>query len=97
MVPRQKDLKGRLIGGWQMSAIYAINSGLPLTISASSGLLAHVQFAGSRAKHLQRSGQQRNETDNAGISVLGNTNAGLRPNQIGNPNNGYGAKFTKGR
>jgi hypothetical protein len=25
-------------------------------------------------------------TDNAGISVLGNTNAGLRPDQIGNPN-----------
>jgi hypothetical protein len=27
-------------------------------------------------------------TDNAGISVLGNTNAGLRPDQIGNPNTG---------
>ena len=25
------------------------------------------------------------ETDNAGLSVLGNTNAGLRPNRIGDP------------
>lgn len=33
------------------------------------------------------------ETDNAGLSVLGNTNAGLRPNQIGDPNSGYGVKI----
>ncbi|HKO17388.1 MAG TPA: TonB-dependent receptor, partial [Acidobacteriaceae bacterium] len=32
----QKDLKGRVIGGWEVSAIYTINSGLPLTVSASS-------------------------------------------------------------
>ena len=32
-------------------------------------------------------------TDNAGISVLGNTNAGLRPDQIGNPNTGNNTKI----
>jgi hypothetical protein len=32
----QTDLKGRVIGGWELSGIYAIDSGLPLTASASS-------------------------------------------------------------
>ena len=35
--------------------------------------------------------------DNAGLSVLGNTNAGLRPNQIANPNQGYGVRLHAGK
>jgi hypothetical protein len=33
----QQGLKGHLIGGWEISAIYAANAGLPLTVSASGG------------------------------------------------------------
>ena len=32
-------------------------------------------------------------TDNAGLGVLGSTNAGIRLNQIGDPNSGYGTKI----
>ena len=33
----QKGLVGHLIGGWEISSIYTINSGLPLTVTESSG------------------------------------------------------------
>jgi hypothetical protein len=83
----QKGLEGRLIGGWEISGIYAINSGLPLTVSASGG--SQITYNGvTSVFNNQTNGGT--ETDNAGLSVLGNTNAGLRPNQIGNPNQGYG-------
>ncbi|MEO6807091.1 MAG: carboxypeptidase regulatory-like domain-containing protein [Edaphobacter sp.] len=84
----QKDLKGRLIGGWEVSGIYAINSGLPLTVSGSGGSQITYNGVTSVFNNATNGGY---ETDNAGLSVLGNTNAGLRPNQIGNPNGSYGA------
>ncbi|MEI9981153.1 MAG: TonB-dependent receptor [Edaphobacter sp.] len=86
----QKGLKGHLIGGWEISAIYAINSGLPLTVSASGGSTVTYNGVTSIFNNQPNGGV---ETDNAGLSVLGNTNAGLRPNQIGDPNNGYGVKL----
>lgn len=89
----QKDLKGRLIGGWEVSAIYAIDSGLPLTVSASSAFSPSYNLPGNGTSVLNGRTNTGFITDNAGISVLGNTNAGLRPNQIGDPNNGYGTKI----
>jgi outer membrane receptor protein involved in Fe transport len=90
----QKGLKGRLIGGWEVSAIYAINSGLPLTVSGSGGSLVTYNGTTSVFNNAINGGY---ETDNAGLSVLGNTNAGLRPNQIGNPNQGYGVPLKRSR
>jgi len=89
----QKDLKGRLIGGWEMSAIYAIDSGLPLTVSASSAFSPSYNLPGNGTSIFNGRTNTGYITDNAGISVLGNTNAGLRPNQIGDPNTGYGTKI----
>ena len=89
----QKDMKGRLIGGWEVSAIYAIDSGLPLTVSASSAFSPSYNLPGNGTSVFNGRNNTGFITDNAGISVLGNTNAGLRPNQIGDPNNGYGTKI----
>ena len=90
----QRGLKGHLIGGWEISAIYAINSGLPFTVAASGGSQITYNGTTSVFNNATNGGY---ETDNAGLSVLGNTNAGLRPNQIGNPNQGYGVPLKRSR
>lgn len=89
----QKGLKGRLIGGWEISGIYAIDSGLPLTVSASSAYSPSYNLPAGMTSVFNGRTNTGYITDNAGLSVLGNTNAGLRPNQLGNPNNGYGVKI----
>jgi hypothetical protein len=87
----QKGVVGHVVGGWEVSAIYAMNSGLPLTVSASSAYsdsynlpTASVYNGRTNTGYI---------TDNAGLSVLGNTDAGLRPNQIGDPNSGHGVQI----
>ena len=89
----QKSFKGRLIGGWEVSAIYALNSGLPLTVSASSAYSPSYNLPGNMTSVFNGRTNTGYETDNAGLSSLGNTNAGIRPNQLGNPNNGYGVRL----
>ena len=88
----QKNLKGRLIGGWEISAIYTANSGLPLTVSASAGSTINYNLPGG-VNGLNGATTGGEVNDNAGLAVLGSTNAGLRPNQIANPNNGYGIRL----
>jgi hypothetical protein len=90
----QKDLKGRLIGGWEVSAIYSINSGLPLTVSASGGSQVTYNGVTSVFNNAANGGY---ETDNAGLGLLGATSAGLRPNQVGDPNQGYGVPLKKSK
>jgi hypothetical protein len=82
----QKGLVGHLIGGWELSGIYTANSGLPLTVSASGGssLVNQGSFTATPAPN----NPSNIVNDNAGLSVLGNTNAGLRVNQISDPNSG---------
>jgi hypothetical protein len=87
----QKDLKSRLIGGWEISGIYTGVSGLPLTVGASGGLSIVNQGAFTSIPAPNNPTNVVN--DNAGLSVLGNTNAGLRPNQIGDPQNGSGIQL----
>jgi hypothetical protein len=89
----QKNLKGRLLGGWELSAIYSANSGLPLTPSASSAFSPSYNLPNGATSVYNGRTNTGYETDNAGLSVLGNTNAGLRPNQIGNPNVGNNVKI----
>ena len=85
----QNGLKGRVLGGWELSAIYSINSGLPLTVSASSGLPVVYNLPSGVTGYFNNASNGGTMTDNAGLSLLGNTNAGIRPNQLGNPNQGY--------
>ena len=89
----QKSLKGRLIGGWEVSAIYAIDSGLPLTVSASSSYNPSYNLPAGMTGAYNGRTTAGYITDNAGIGALGNTNAGIRPNMVGNPNNGNGLKL----
>jgi hypothetical protein len=89
----QSDLKGRLLGGWELSGIYAVNSGLPLTIAASSAYSPSYNLPSGATSVYNGRTNTGYITDNAGIGVLGNTNAGLRADQIGNPNTGNGVKI----
>jgi hypothetical protein len=84
----QHGLKGRLLGGWEISAIYAANSGLPLTVSAGGG----VSLQNSHGSQFGAPANNTNNVanDNTGIDILGSDGASLRPNQIANPNAGYG-------
>ena len=73
----QKGLVGRTLGGWETSGIVAINSGLPFTVAMSGG---STLLDGSKA------------TDAAGLGILGSSPAGLRPDQISDPNQGSDLK-----
>jgi hypothetical protein len=88
----QRGVVGHAIGGWEVSGILALNSGLPLTISESAAYTINYTYQGTAytgAYNNQNNGGYI--TDAAGIGVLGNTNAGLRPSQIGNPNKANGS------
>ena len=74
----QKGLVGRAIGGWELSGIFAANSGLPLTATMAGG---GILLDGTQA------------SDNAGLGILGSSASSLRPNMIANPNNGYGSQL----
>jgi hypothetical protein len=89
----QQGFKGHLIGGWEVSGIYAIDSGLPLTVSASSAFSPSYNLPSGMTSVFNGRTNTGTITDNAGIGLLGNTNAGLRLNQLGNPNNGNGVKI----
>jgi hypothetical protein len=89
----QQGFKGHLIGGWEVSGIYAIDSGLPLTVSASSAFSPSYNLPSGMTSVFNGRTNTGTITDNAGIGLLGNTNAGLRLNQLGNPNNGNGVKL----
>ena len=82
----QRGLAGHLVGGWETSGILAMNSGLPLTITESLG--GTVYYGYTNPINNQVNGNEAN--DSAGIGVAGNTSAGFRPNQIGDPRNGMG-------
>jgi len=84
----QKGLVGHLVGGWEISGIYSAASGLPFTVSASGGSpVVYNTPAGPVQAFASNPTNVAN--DNAGLGVLGNTNAGLRINQVSNPNTSY--------
>jgi hypothetical protein len=85
----QRGVAGHIFGGWEVSGILALNSGLPLTITESTGGLVYYGY--TNPLNNQANGNYAN--DSAGIGISGNTNAGFRPNQIGNPRNGYGQQL----
>ena len=88
----QKGVAGHLIGGWEVSGIYSINSGLPLTATfTSAGLGTPVYYGYTSALNGQPNGGM--VVDSGGLGIAGNTMAGFRPNLIGNPNSGYGQQL----
>ncbi len=86
----QKGLVGRVVGGWELSGIYAINSGLPLTVTMSAAA-ANVVNWGTQTSVLTPSATNGGLVSaTAGLGNLGPSAASLRPNMVSNPNNGYG-------
>ncbi len=83
----QQGIVGHVVGGWELSALYVVNSGLPLTATMSSG--GTVNYGGLTSLY---NGQTNGGTANdaAGLGILGPSAASLRPNQVLNPNDGYG-------
>jgi hypothetical protein len=91
----QKGLVGHLVGGWEVSGIIAMNSGLPLTVSTSGAYT--VSYNGGYSQPISYATNPQNYgNDNAGLAILGSTNAALRMNQVGNPNNGLGRQLKMG-
>jgi hypothetical protein len=82
----QKDFAGRALGGWELSFIYAINSGLPSTISASAGSQVVYNLPGGAASAYNNQLNGGVVSDNAGLHISGSTSTSLRINQIGDPN-----------
>ena len=72
----QRGLVGHLLGGFEVSGIVALNSGLPATVTASAG---SALFGTTTAF-----------SDVAGLAISGNSPAGFRPDQISDPNSGTG-------
>jgi hypothetical protein len=87
----QKGVVGHLVGGWEVSGLYTINSGLPLTVTLSSG--GGTLGYGSQTSALGlTSGGQVN--DSGGLGIMNTPDpASLRPNMVANPNNGYGQQI----
>ncbi len=69
---------GRVIGGWEISGIVALSSGIPTTITASQGGTVF--------------GTNTTFTDVAGLAINGSSPASFRPDQVGNPQSGPGLK-----
>ena len=85
----QKGLLGRALGGWEVSAIYLIDSGLPLTASASAG--GQVFYGYTNPINGKTAGNYVSDT--AGLGISGNSPAGFRPDMIGNPKDGNGQQI----
>ncbi|SFR98887.1 Carboxypeptidase regulatory-like domain-containing protein [Granulicella pectinivorans] len=70
----QKGLLGRTLGGWEISGILQAQSGVPLTVSSSGGIAINGVT----------------NADVAGLAILGASPAGLRPDQVSDPNSANG-------
>jgi hypothetical protein len=91
----QKGIVGRVIGGWQASGIAAVNSGLPLTVTATANTT--ISYIGATSVFNPSLTNGGLVTDAAGLGIIGASAAGIRPNMVLNPNNGYGQYRLKTR
>ncbi len=83
----QQGIVGHVVGGWEFSGLFALNSGLPLTPTMTSGTT--VNYGGLTSTYNgQTNGGLAN--DSAGLGILGPSAASLRPSVVLNPNDGYG-------
>jgi Carboxypeptidase regulatory-like domain/TonB-dependent Receptor Plug Domain/TonB dependent receptor len=88
----QQGIVGHIAGGWEISGLFALNSGLPLTASLCSSTTCGqpLNYGGLTSIY---NGQTNGGTtnDSAGLGIVnGPTGATLRPNEVLNPNSGYG-------
>ncbi len=83
----QKDLMGEILGGWEMTGIFTIDSGLPLTATMAAGGTVNYGGLTSTYNNTTNGGPV---SDAAGLGILQGSMARLRPNVVLNPNQGYG-------
>jgi len=81
------DVVSEILGGWELSGIYSMDSGLPLTATMSAG--GTINYGGLTSSY-NGATTGGPTSDSAGLGILGPSLASLRPNQVLNPNNGYG-------
>lgn len=89
----QNGVVGHLVGGWEISGLYTINSGLPLTatLSSSGGTICYACTAAATQTSVLGLANGGTINDSAGLGIMNAPDpASLRPNQVLNPNNGYG-------
>jgi hypothetical protein len=93
----QKGAEGLILGGWEVSGIYEINSGQPLTVTMPTA--GTVQYAGVTSAYNASltNGGVINDAAGLGIAPGSTSLAVLRPNVVLNPNNGYGMVNLKNR
>ena len=84
----QNGLVGHLVGGWEISGLYTVNSGLPLTATLSS-VGGTITYGSQTSVFGLANGGVIN--DSAGLGIMNSPDpASLRPNQVLNPNDGHG-------
>ena len=77
----QEGVVGHIVGGWELSGLYSVNSGLPLTATMSAG--STINYGGLTSIYNgQTSGGVAN--DAAGLGIIGNSAV--------EPSSGYGAE-----
>lgn len=92
----QKGVVGHVIGGWELTGLYTINSGLPLTVTLSSGGGTICYACTTTATQTSTLGLANGGAvnDSAGLGIMNSPDpASLRPNMVANPNNGYGQQI----
>ena len=93
----QKGLVGHVVGGWELSGIWAMDSGLPQTITMSVTAASGYNYGYTSVYNNQSTTGLLN--DSAGIGngytsgQLGNAYPTQRPNLIGDPRNGNGQQI----
>lgn len=92
----QQNLLGRIVGGWKVSGVYAISTGLPLTVTMAASPNVPINYAGLTSTY---NGATNGgvPTDAAGLGIISQSLATLRPNQVLDPRNGYGQVSLKKR
>jgi hypothetical protein len=83
----QKGVVGEILGGWEMSGLYSVVSGVPLTVTMTPGLPINYQGLTSTYNGTTNGGVAN---DSAGLGILLDSAASLRPNVVLNPSAGYG-------
>jgi hypothetical protein len=85
----QQDVVGKILGGWEMSGLYVVNSGLPLTATMSAP--GTINYGGLTSIYNGKTnGGSMNDAAGLGIPSGGPSAASLRPSVVLNPNAGYG-------
>jgi hypothetical protein len=84
----QRGLIGHIAGGWEISGIFTMNSGLPLTATLSPG--TPIDYGGYSSVYNPSLTNGGVGNDASGLGIVGTSMAQLRPTQVSDPNTGYG-------